>query len=60
MSRNPIGCKLDEKVRDALNKMMVHGIRRIPVVENDEIMGEVTLHHLIRKFYAFIKIPIKK
>ena len=53
MSRNPIGCSPDEKVKDALNKMMVHRIRRIPVVENDEIVGEITLHHLIRKFYAF-------
>ncbi len=60
MSRNPIRCKPDEKVKDVLNKMMVHGVRRIPVVENDEIMGEITLHHLIRKLYASIKPPIKK
>jgi len=53
MSRNPIRCRPDEKVKDALNKMMVHRIRRIPVVENDEIAGEITLHHLIRKFHAF-------
>jgi CBS domain-containing protein len=53
MSRNPIRCSPDEKVKDALNKMMVHRIRRIPVVEKDEIVGEITLHHLIRKFYAF-------
>ncbi len=60
MSRNPIRCSPDEKVKDALNKMIVHRIRRIPVVKNDEIMGEITLHHLIRKFYAFVKTPIKK
>jgi len=53
MSRNPIRCRPDEKVKDALNKMVVHRIRRIPVVENDEIVGEITLHHLIREFYAF-------
>ena len=53
MSRNPIRCSPDEKVKDALNKMVVHRIRRIPVVENDEIAGEITLHHLIRKFHAF-------
>ena len=53
MSRNPIRCSQDEKVKDALNKMVVHRIKRIPVVENDEIVGEITLHHLIREFYAF-------
>lgn len=53
MSRNPIRCSPDERVKDALNKMVVHRIRRIPVVENDEIAGEITLNHLIKKFYAF-------
>ena len=48
-----------EKVGDALNKMRDHRVRRIPVVENSEIVGEITLHHLIRKFYCFIKIPIE-
>ena len=60
MSRNPIRCSPDEKVEDALNKMIDHRVRRIPVVENGEIKGEITLHHLIRKFYIFIKIPIEK
>jgi len=60
MSRNPIRCIPEEKVEDVLNKMMVHKVRRIPVVENGEIIGEITLHHLIRKFYTFIKNPIEK
>ena len=55
MSRNPIRCSPEEKVEDALNKMIDHRVRRIPVVENSEIIGEITLHHLIRKFYTFIK-----
>ena len=55
MSRNPIRCRPDENVEDALNKMIDHRVRRIPVVENGEIIGEITLHHLIRKFYTFIK-----
>jgi CBS domain-containing protein len=55
MSRNPVRCKPDETVKDALNKMVFHRIRRIPVAENDEIIGEITLHHLIREFYVFIK-----
>jgi CBS domain-containing protein len=35
--------------------MITRRIRRMPVVENDEIIGEITLHHLIRKLYALIK-----
>jgi len=60
MSRNPVRCETDDKVEDALNKMVFHRIRRIPVVENDEIIGEITLHQLIGKFYAFIETCIKK
>ena len=60
MSSNPVKCSPDEKVEDALNKMVFHRIRRIPVVETDEIIGEITLHHLIGKFYTFIKTSIKK
>ena len=60
MSGNPVTCSPDEKVEDALNKMVFHRIRRIPIVENDEIMGEITLHYLIGKFYAFIKPTIEK
>ena len=60
MSRNPIICSPDEKVEDALNKMIDHRVRRIPVVENSELIGEITLHHLIRKFYTFIKNPIEE
>jgi len=60
MSGNPVRCKPDDKVEDALNSMVCHRIRRIPVVENDKIIGEITLHHLIGKFYAFIKTSIEK
>jgi predicted transcriptional regulator len=55
MSRAPIICSPDEKVKDALSKMVDHRVRRTPVVKNSEIIGEITLHHLIREFYTFIK-----
>jgi predicted transcriptional regulator len=54
MSRNPIVCITDDKVKDALNKMTTHNVRNLPVVENDEIVGEITIRHLIRKFYGII------
>lgn len=60
MSRNPIRCRPEEKVEDALNKMIDHRVRRIPVVENGEIIGEITIHHLIRKFHNTIKNPIEE
>lgn len=60
MSRNPIRCRPEEKVEDALNKMIDHKVRRIPVVENGEIIGEITIHHLIRKFHNTIKNPIEE
>jgi len=60
MSGNPVRCEPDEDVEDALNKMVRHRIRRIPVVKNDEIIGEITLHQLIGKFCAFIKTSTQK
>jgi CBS domain-containing protein len=33
-------------------RMVVHRLRRLPVVDNQKIIGELTLHHLIRKYYA--------
>lgn len=58
MSREPLRCKLEEKVKDLLDKMLTQGIRRIAVVDNSKIVGEVTLHNLIvlMKYY-FIPEP---
>ena len=51
MSVKVVTCRPDEKIIDALNKMTRYKIRRIPVLENKKIIGEITLHHLIRKYY---------
>ncbi len=57
MSHDPIICTPDEKVKDVLHTMEAHGVRRIPVVnsEGNEIISEVTVHQLIKKYYAAIK-----
>ena len=55
MSRDPIKCEPNEKVGNILDKMITRRIRRMPVVENGDIIGEITIHHLIRKLYALIK-----
>lgn len=51
MTKNPIYCKANETVVQVLVKMMRHRIRRLAVVEDDSIIGEITLKHLIHKYY---------
>lgn len=51
MSKNPVTCKPDEKIVDALLKMIRHRVRRLAVVKEGKIVGEITLRHLICKYY---------
>jgi predicted transcriptional regulator len=51
MNQRIITCKPDDKIIDALTKMMKHDLRRLPVVMDKKIVGELTLHQLIRKYY---------
>ena len=59
MSRKPVVCDPTETVEDVVKKMVFHRIRRISVVEHDELKGEITLHHLIKEFHAFLKTPAR-
>ena len=52
MNKEPIFTICDEKIVDVLQKMVKHRIRRLPVLSKDnKILGEITLKHLIHKFY---------
>lgn len=52
MSEKPITCKADEKIYDVLLRMKKYRIRRIAVVDDEgRLIGEITLHHLICKYY---------
>lgn len=52
MSKDPIATRCDEKIVDVLQKMIKHRIRRLPVIDkNKKVLGEITLQHLIHKFY---------
>jgi len=51
MSEKIITCKPDEKVIDILKKMKRYQLRRLPVVKNKKLIGEITLHRLIQKYY---------
>jgi len=52
MQSRIIICKPDDKILDALMKMVKYNLRRLAVVEDKKIVGELTLHQLIRKYYA--------
>jgi predicted transcriptional regulator len=52
MNRDPVTSSCDEKIVNVLQKMIKHRIRRLPVISKDnKIIGEITLKHLIHKFY---------
>ena len=50
MCYRTITCEPDEKILDALMKMVNYKLRRLPVLKDKKIVGELTLHQLIRKF----------
>jgi len=52
MCQKVICCNPDDKIVDALTKMMKYKMRRLPVVVDKKLVGELTLHQLIRKYYA--------
>jgi predicted transcriptional regulator len=51
MRRKIISCGPDDKIIDVLKKMTSHKLRRLPVLEDNKLIGEITLHQLIRKYY---------
>ena len=52
MNKDPITATCDEKIVDVLQKMIKHHIRRLPVITKENmLLGEITLQHLIHKFY---------
>ena len=57
MTHDPFTCSPDEKVIDIIQSMEAHSIRRMPVIDpaTEEIVSEVTVHQLTRKYYEIIK-----
>jgi len=47
MTRNIITAHLDDSLQTITEKMMENGIRRIPIIENDELVGLVTASDII-------------
>jgi len=52
MRKRIIDCQMDDMIIDALMRMVKYKLRRLPVVEDKKIVGELTLHHLIMKYYS--------
>jgi len=52
MCHKIISCRSDDKIIDALMKMVRYKLRRLAVIDDKKIVGELTLHQLIRKYYA--------
>lgn len=51
MTKHPVTCRPHDTVAEALKKMIRHNIRRLAVVTDHTIEGELTLRNLICKFY---------
>ncbi len=41
-------CSLDDTVGRVLSRMVNAGLRRLPVVEKDEIVGEIAVHYILQ------------
>lgn len=52
MSNRVITCNPDDKIIDALMRMLKYNLRRLPVIKDKKLVGELTLHQLIRKYYG--------
>ena len=52
MAHRMITCEPGERVIDALMKMVKYKLRRLPVIKDKKLVGELTLHQLIRKYYG--------
>lgn len=57
MTRDPVTTSSDEDVREVASKMIENNIRRVPVVDDDELVGIITAYDLIA--HALSEIEIK-
>lgn len=47
MSKHPLTINLEMKVRDALDMMMTHKFRHLPVFEKNKLVGALTIRNII-------------
>lgn len=51
MSTNVVSCHQEDRIIDVLQQMTRYRLRRLPVLKDKEVIGELTLNQLIRKYY---------
>lgn len=56
MTRDPVTTSSDEDVREVASKMIENNIRRVPVVDDDELVGIITAYDLIADALSQIEI----
>ncbi|MEM3589847.1 MAG: CBS domain-containing protein [Candidatus Bathyarchaeia archaeon] len=54
MSKNIIACSRKSTLREALERMKKHGVRRLPVVDGEILVGELRIHHIIEKYLSIV------
>ena len=52
MAQPVVKCHPKATIEDALRLMAKHRVRRLAVTENDEIMGEFTLHIVVTAYFS--------
>ena len=57
MELHPLTCSLTTSIKEVLDKMIAYGDFHLAIVqpEYNEILGEVTIHELVRMYYESIK-----
>jgi CBS domain-containing protein len=53
MTRDPITIKPDESIVEAARKILQYGIRRLPVVENNALVGLITIADIVGSIASF-------
>lgn len=51
MTKDPVTLRSDESIGRAISRMRDEGIARLPVVEDDRVVGIVTMHDVVHEIY---------
>lgn len=60
MTRNVVKVEVGTEMKEVLKQMSVNFVRQVPVVRRDELVGEVSMHDLIRNFVELYKFQGRK
>jgi len=55
MTRDPVTCSPDDQVSDVMETMSRHRVGQLPVVDNGELIGMVSVGDLIKSLYGEVE-----